>query len=284
MLKLHFGLVKIRTASISWDFFEVYKCFQKKLENKFQASTRFLFFSMEVKFIHLTSVNTDGRKTPLKSATHSEGPHGMQSDERDFTLIHQTFTDARLYFPSPFTRLFSQRREGVCLFERDVPYLQGHPVYLISISNACQSTCAQTYQTWNTPAVNHADWTPTHVTVLLNKYVVIVCSLQSIKTSHHASQAAPVWLLRVNFIYMLNGRDSYHTKQVIRLKFHFISEEPAKYYKFWGFIIKTYLVAKFTRATRFSFALLIFLLRVRWQDRYHSDVCLLNMRLRPAAG
>lgn len=48
MLKLHFGLVKIRTVSIDGDFFEVYKCFQKKLKNKFKASTRFFFVSIKV--------------------------------------------------------------------------------------------------------------------------------------------------------------------------------------------------------------------------------------------
>lgn len=39
MLQPHFGLVKIRTISIGWDFSEVYKCFQTKLKNKLKAST-----------------------------------------------------------------------------------------------------------------------------------------------------------------------------------------------------------------------------------------------------
>lgn len=38
MLELHFGLVRIRAASIGWYFFEVYKFGQKTLKNKFRAS------------------------------------------------------------------------------------------------------------------------------------------------------------------------------------------------------------------------------------------------------
>lgn len=138
MLKLHFGLVKIRTASIGWDFFEVYKCFQKKLKNKFQASTHFLFPSMEVKFIHLTSLSTHGRKTALKSATHpySEGPRGMQSDERDLN-----FNSSDLYrCTSLFHRHSSPTHRGVkcvrlnmtCLIFRVILFISSRSQTLVN--------------------------------------------------------------------------------------------------------------------------------------------------------
>lgn len=157
MLKLHFGLVKIRTASIGWDFFEVYKCFQKKLKSKFQASTHFLFFSIEVKFIHLTSLNTHGRKTALKSATHaySVGPRGMQSDERDLTLIHQTFTDARPYFTITL-HLHVFTEVCVCL---NMTWLIFRVILFVSSRSQTLviPPALKRFRTRNTPAVNYAD-------------------------------------------------------------------------------------------------------------------------------
>lgn len=35
MLKLHFGIIKLRAKSFGWDFFEVYKYFLKKLRDGF---------------------------------------------------------------------------------------------------------------------------------------------------------------------------------------------------------------------------------------------------------
>ena len=155
MLKLHFGLVKIRAKSIGWDFFEVYKCFKRRLENTFWVSppthTRsHVFSSMQVKFVRLTPPGKPFKHTWWTSARKSAAQPSSSCEKLAWNAVrwegfNSKSSNAHVCFNRGVKGVWAWR-----VLSSGSPYLSGLNLKLVSIH------MSSSHRPRNTPAVNHA--------------------------------------------------------------------------------------------------------------------------------